>query len=135
MHFRFSKHHLLLGGLWYGSDKPTMKTFLTPLIKSLNQLYDIGVDVSTPNGVRSCKAAIVMSTVDLPAKAIMLNMKQFNGKHGCSHCEYEGVPRLGMAMIRDWPYREDAMLARNHHTLLEFAKQAVGQKSVVSTII
>ena len=33
---------MLLGGLWYGSEKPTMTTFLLPLLKSMNELYSKG---------------------------------------------------------------------------------------------
>ena len=32
-----------------------------------------------------------MATVDLPAKAKLLNFTQFNGKHGCSVCNQEGA--------------------------------------------
>ena len=62
----------------------------------------------------------------------MLNQKQDNGKHGCSNCEYEGVPCPNANMIRDWPYSESCMLNRTHSSVMECAKLAVEQKSVVN---
>lgn len=37
---------MILGGLWYSKDKPTMTTFLRPLIDDLNDLYVNGKHVS-----------------------------------------------------------------------------------------
>ena len=73
-----------------------------------------------------------MATVDLPAKAMILNVKQFNGKHGCTNCEYEGIPRPSAKMIRDWPYREDCMKERTHSSMIQYARQSVKEKAVVS---
>ena len=39
---RFSKRNMILAGLWYSRDKPTMTTFLRPLIDELNCLYKDG---------------------------------------------------------------------------------------------
>ena len=36
---RYSKQNMLLCGLWYDKAKPTMTTFLYPLISSLNNLF------------------------------------------------------------------------------------------------
>lgn len=38
---------MLLGGLWYDVEKPTMTTFLYPLISCLNQLFNEGTVVCT----------------------------------------------------------------------------------------
>ena len=48
--------------------------------------------MNSPAGEITCKARLLCS-VDLPARASVLNMKQFNGKYGCSQCEDEGQPR------------------------------------------
>lgn len=39
---RFSKKHLILGGLWFGKEKPNMITFLEPLIDQINNLCNNG---------------------------------------------------------------------------------------------
>ena len=41
-HFRFSKKHLILGGLWFGTDRPNMITLLEPVVQQLNTLYQDG---------------------------------------------------------------------------------------------
>ena len=46
-----------------------------------------------------------MATADLPAKALLMNMNQYNGKYPCAHCEHEGVPRA-LHLLRDWPYQK-----------------------------
>ena len=40
---RFLKKNMILGALWFSSEKPTMATFLRPLIDSLNNLYLKGI--------------------------------------------------------------------------------------------
>lgn len=35
---RFLRKNLLLAGLWYGAQKPTMTTFLAPFMKEVNKL-------------------------------------------------------------------------------------------------
>ena len=32
----------MLGGLWFSKDKPTMMTYLMPLMKKFNALYEAG---------------------------------------------------------------------------------------------
>ena len=36
------------------------------------------------------RVKLLMVVADLPAKASLLNCNQFNGKFGCSACEYKG---------------------------------------------
>ena len=33
----------------------------------------------------------VMCSVDLPARAMVLHMKQWNGAYGCAYCDDEGT--------------------------------------------
>jgi len=39
---RFSKQNLLLAGLWYAPEKPSMNMFFYPLVHSLNDLFKDG---------------------------------------------------------------------------------------------
>ena len=116
---------MLLAGLWYSKQKPTMSTFLRPLVSELNELFEkglsryfqiimqlifyiivVGVNVTTPDGLFTCHVALLLCSVDLPARAIVGNMKQFNGKCGCIYCEDTGRTRPGSYLARDWPYTE-----------------------------
>ena len=38
----------------------------------------------------TCKARLLFTLADLPAKASLTNMIQFNGKFGCPTCKHEG---------------------------------------------
>ena len=50
-----------------------------------------GVTLSLPNGESViCRVALICTTVDLPAKAIVSNMIQFNGYWGCCYCLQKG---------------------------------------------
>lgn len=40
---RFSKRNLLLGGLWFSKAKPTMSTFLHPIVDEINLLANKGI--------------------------------------------------------------------------------------------
>ena len=78
----------------------------------------IGFPVDTPHGPVIAKAMLLMCTLDLPAKAIVMNMKQFNGQHGCTYCEDEGVPRRSRHLHRNWPYNTNS-ITRTHNGMLQ----------------
>ena len=40
---RFKRKHMFLVGLWVGSGKPYMKTFLKPFISEFNECYKHGM--------------------------------------------------------------------------------------------
>ena len=61
----------------------------------------------------------------------MMNMKQYNGKHGCSACEIEGICRQGSHLHRDWPYNQQEVVRSNQQSLLENAREAISTDSVV----
>ena len=92
-----------------------------------------GMDVSTPDGLMKLRCLILMAAVDLPARAILLNMNQFNGKHGCSFCEHEGVTMPGSHLVRIWPPAEGCPVpSRNHQSVMQNVHKATASKAVVS---
>ena len=51
----------------------------------------IGVKVNVKGeGETICRARLLFVVADLPAKASLLNIIQFNGKFGCPSCYHEG---------------------------------------------
>ena len=72
-------------------QKPNMLTFLKPFVESLSTMH-AGVTMCSPDITDSfkCHARLLCGTYDLPAKAMVLNMMQFNGQFGwqcgCAHC-------------------------------------------------
>ena len=63
-----------------------------PLTKSffLFENYFTGFMVETDLGPVRCKAMLLLSTDDLPARALLTNMKNCNGKSSCSTCHQKG---------------------------------------------
>ena len=86
IHKRWCKENVILGGLWFGETKPNMLTFLKPFTESISDLKINGVEVYSPDIQQGfkCHAMLLCGTCDLPAKAMVYNVKQYNGKHGCS---------------------------------------------------
>lgn len=97
-----------MAGLWYGTTKPDMGLFLKPLTEALKQLYNegmsgfrllplpsafaIGVTVMLPDkSIVLCCATLLCTTCDLPARAMILNMTNFNGFYGCCYCLQPGM--------------------------------------------
>lgn len=130
-----------------------MNAFLRPLIDSINELYHtgkyptfrttklvynggvciyiLGVQISTPGGIQVAKAALILCSCDLPARALVLNMNQFNGSYGCHVCEDTGETERGKPLHRFWPYKPRSTL-RTHNTLLTCAKEATASRTTVN---
>ena len=77
---RFNLENLLLAGVWLGPVKPDMSVILPPIVKQIEILKTEGVQFDSPQGPKTLKAQIVLGVFDLPAKAMVLNCTQFNGK-------------------------------------------------------
>ncbi|KAL1467495.1 hypothetical protein MTO96_042135, partial [Rhipicephalus appendiculatus] len=81
--------NMLLCGLYFGKGHPKMGPFLDLFIENVNK---VGVIKWECNGLKlSSKVSVVCCCVDAPARAAVLNMKQFNGYYGCSFCHHKGV--------------------------------------------
>ena len=62
-----------------------------------------GIQVSTPQGQLTAKAMLIQCSVDLPARAMVTNTKQFNGKFGCIYCYNPGTTHPSNPLHRFWP--------------------------------
>ena len=63
-----------------------------------------GIQVCTSDGnFMSCAIAMLCSA-DMPARALISNMKAFNGSYACSTCEDEGTTVPGNKLHRIWPF-------------------------------
>lgn len=136
---------MILAGLWCNSEKPSMNFFLKPLIDLANELYHkgayhtiscvsyfiLGIEVVSSGHVVTVKAAIVALTCDLPARASVLNMKQFNGRNGCNFCEDEGKTADNNPLFRWWPHK-DSITLRTKESMIENSIKATTDNEVVS---
>ena len=84
--------------------------------------HTLGTDVNTPEGQMKARAMLILCCVDLPAQALMLNMKSYNGKFACALCKDPGVPRASCHMHRNWPFTSNNV-DRTSHTVRESYRQ------------
>ena len=78
--------------------------------------------METPAGVMVARGILLACSVDLPARAMISNMKQWNGANGCLYCEEEGSTIGTDHLHRYWPYKPAT--PRSHASLLQNAKSA-----------
>lgn len=83
-------NNVILCALWCGPGKPPVQYLLEPVMKVMESLLTMGITIRTPNGMKTIRGKLLVGIFDMPAKAIVLNTKQFNGKYGCSTCVHPG---------------------------------------------
>ena len=44
-YFRFSKRYMILCGIWFDKEKPSMYTLLKPILDQINVLYEQGIQL------------------------------------------------------------------------------------------
>lgn len=76
------------------------------------------------------RAMLLTCAFDLPARALVLDMKQFNGKYACVYCEDEGQTPPGDHLHRFWPHNPHNQ-RRTHESLLQNATEATLQHDTV----
>lgn len=89
---RYKPENILTAGLWFGDHKPNPNVFLRPIKNSLRQLFKgHEIFVKDLNESKIVRGLIISGTCDLPAKAVFLNMNQYNGGFGCQVCKQDGI--------------------------------------------
>ena len=91
-------------------------------------LFYTGVEVVTASGTHLCRAMLLICSVDLPARALVANMKQYNGHYSCIYCEDEGVSE---DRTLRWPFNHHPTL-RSHRSVIKNIKECAKEQSVVS---
>ncbi|XP_075742920.1 uncharacterized protein LOC142796363 [Rhipicephalus microplus] len=124
--------NMLLCGLYFGKGHPKMAPFLELFIENISKVGAIKWDC---NGLKlSSKVSVVCCCVDAPARAAVLNMKQFNGYYGCSFCHHKGVyisGSLKYPLLKDGHEpepRTDATFRRDMEVSLESGEPSHGIK-------
>lgn len=105
---RFTKENMILAGLWFGDLKPIMELYLEPFHESLSAIELEGVSCTLPNEkIIRVRGMLLARSADLPAKALVLNMNNFNGNCGCSRCKQPGKTHRVSARghVHVYPYQ------------------------------
>ncbi|CAG2187656.1 unnamed protein product [Mytilus edulis] len=106
---RFARENVILAGIWQGKGKPPFNTFIGSFCKLMNDLYDTGITEKLNGEETTVKLKVICGIYDLPAKAAILNMTQYNGSDSCITCEEPGkTVKQGKGTSRCFPYRETA---------------------------
>jgi hypothetical protein len=83
-----------------------MQLLLASVVKNLKTLSSLGLSLSTPEGTKTIRGKLLLGIFDMPAKAAVLNMKQFNGAYGCPTCLHEGTHQRGAQIYLPQTCRE-----------------------------
>lgn len=112
---RFKIENMLLVGLWFGDKKPDPNLFLNPLREPIENLKS-GVEffINDINKKILIKGILITGTCDLPAKALFLNMNQYNGKFGCQVCKERGY---NIGRLHLYPFNENLRLRNDLETI------------------
>lgn len=103
---RFARENTILAGIWQGKGKPPFKQYFESFSSVMNDLYQNGMSVNLDNENVIVKIKVLCGTFDLPAKAAVLNMTQYNGSESCIACEDPGkTVKQGKGTSRNFPYR------------------------------
>ena len=120
--------NILLVGLWFG-QKPNMNVFLVPLVQDCKKLETEGFVFA--NEIQPRRVFASFLSADSPARALVRNVKQFNGQHGCDWCEFEGetVVTNNGPPVRYYPYRTPVVM-RTARKQARYALEATAAEPV-----
>ncbi|XP_070537874.1 uncharacterized protein [Ptychodera flava] len=105
---RFSRDNMILAGIWQGKNAPPFREYMNAIGVEIGNLYNNGlvVDPHDEKGQKNVKVAIILGSMDLQAKAYVMNMTMHNGESGCITCKEKGlVVKQGKGHARCYPYR------------------------------
>lgn len=112
--------NLLLAGIWLGPVKPDMSIILKPILERIHGLYQEGITIQTPIGRKCLRAKLLCCVFDLPARAMALNLIQWNGHYGCTYCEDEGTQKSHVRLYLP----DDEHNSRSEKDILKYAEKA-----------
>ena len=110
-----------------------MNTFLKPFVNECQQLEETGFLFKDEQVSRRVFSMICCA--DSPARTMLKNCKQYNGRYGCDWCEHEGVPVVvnGGPPSRYYPHRGNSCLRTAQHQA-EYAIQAETEQEPVKGV-
>lgn len=108
---RFIDKNIIVAGLYHADDKPNMHDFLKPLAEEFGTLSSNGIFIRN----QICRIYLTNALLDLPAKSIVSQTKQFNSFYACNFCIQTGErTNKGVRYTYKVP-----CIARTHRSILE----------------
>ncbi|XP_057335578.1 uncharacterized protein LOC130674302 [Microplitis mediator] len=109
------KKYVLLAAIYVGDTHPKMNNLLRPFTEQMRKLFTDGVTwkPSESSEVTS-KFIVVASTLDAPARAAVVRMKQFNGYFSCVYCYAKGKSTARRLIF---PFKQSYLKLRTENEL------------------
>lgn len=105
---RFCRDNMIFAAIWQGKNKPPFYEYISSFGEEMHRLYVDGfpLKIEDASETINVRMGIFLATMDLQAKAYVLNMTMHNGKYGCCTCEEEGESvKQGKGTARYYPHR------------------------------
>ena len=125
--------NMLMCGMWFGSDKPVMSTYMRPITEELNELSTTGFNWINPGNQTSTHSRVffVAATCDAVAHPMIRNCTQFNGKYGCWKCYHPGERvEKGNGYVNCYPFIVPYPEIRTHESHMQDCTLAYEQDVV-----
>ena len=102
-------------------------------ICDISCMGNVGAIFETGRGMQRCRARLVLVTCDLPARAMLLCMKNHNGISACCYCYHPGMTIGDDHLHRYWPY-DSTFENRTHESMKQDVITATATHSAVCTV-
>ena len=100
------------------------KLYLIMTYESMGLWLHTGILFDTPYRPKICKARLLLVTLDLPAKAIVMNTKYYNGEKSCQFCLQSGTTLPDNPLHQFWPHEKNVVL-RDNASLQQHSKETL----------
>ncbi|KAL1483579.1 hypothetical protein MTO96_001862 [Rhipicephalus appendiculatus] len=125
----FRWKNILIAAVWFSKEHPPAHLFLKAFV---DQFHGLGkITWSFAEQVVHSAVKIVCCCVDSPARAALLNAKQFNGYYGCSWCLQKGTLVEGAVK---YPFEGADMVERCHNVVLSTMSLAARRNCTIDGI-
>lgn len=87
---RYNKDNIMVISLYYGKKKPTMANYFLPLAQELDKIDKYKIVLTLEDKEITFTPIILSCCLDLPAKASVQQINQYNGYNACTYCIHPG---------------------------------------------
>lgn len=128
----FKRKNMILAAIYYGGKQNLdFDLLFYPVIEQLVRLRQEHIEIDKNDRKYIFVPVVLNCVADLPAKAAVQKLKQFNGKKACSFCLHPGKKvKLKNTTVRR--YTDGKYTERNHSDTYEHMKLAESRNRVVN---
>lgn len=96
---RESKRNKIIFGVWSGQNKPNTNVLFDGLVRRIAKLSTEGLECSLEKDKLYLTIGAYGFLGDTPAKALVMNIMNFNGEYGCPYCLNPGKQIFCLIMV------------------------------------